>query len=315
MENRAYAFAVGLFTITLGLAIVFSVWWLSGRTERTYDVVLYTDGGVSGLNEQAAVRFRGLRAGRVTDIDFDPTTPRRIIVRLRLAADIPLTRATQATLGTQGLTGFVFVRLEDDGNDPAPPPMGPEGLPRIALDTSSPNPVEAALDAVKRMQGVADRMAKVLDEPNRKRITDTLQRLDASSKHFATLLARTPELLDHTNNILARFDSVKLDATLDNLAKGSSELPAAVADLKRTLHNIDALTSRWSDLGEDLQNRVVADGGAGIGDTLTELQRTSNELSQLIATLERNPQAIVFGRPRPVPGPGETGYRIPENRK
>ena len=315
MENRAYAFAVGLFTITLGLVVVFSVWWLSGRTEQTYDVVLYTDGGVNGLNEQAAVRFRGLRAGRVTDIDFDQDTPRRILVKLRLSADIPLTQATRATLGVQGITGFVFVQLDDDGSNPAPLQAGPDGLPRIALDTSSASPAEAALDAIRRIRVVADRVAAIVDEPNRKRIATTLERLDSSSQHLETLLAKLPELVDHSNHILARFDNSKLDSAIDNLQKGSTEFPGAIADLKQTLKNIDTLTARWSSLGADLQTRVVDDGGVRIGDTMAELQRTSAELSQLISTLERNPQAIVFGRPQPEPGPGETGYRAPETHK
>ena len=315
MENRAYAFAVGLFTITLGLVIVFSIWWLSGRTEQTYDVVLYTDGGVNGLNEQAAVRFRGLRAGRVTDIDFDQNMPRRILVRLRLSADIPLTQATRATLGVQGITGFVFVQLDDDGSNPAQLKPGPDGLPRIALDTSSASPAEAALDAIRRIRVVADRVAEVVDEPNRKRIASMLERLDTSSQHLEVLVAKLPELIDHSNHILARFDNSKLDSAIDNLQKGSTEFPGAIADLKQTLKNIDTLTARWSELGADLQTRVVEDGGVRIGDTLAELQRTSNELSQLISTLERNPQSVVFGRPQPEPGPGEAGYRTPETHK
>ena len=89
MENRAYALAVGLFTVLLGIATALSFWWFSGRTEKTYDVRLITEGGVGGLSEQAAVRFRGVRAGRVTDIDFDPANPAHILVRVRLASDVP----------------------------------------------------------------------------------------------------------------------------------------------------------------------------------------------------------------------------------
>ncbi len=312
MENRAYAFAVGLFTITLGLVIVFSVWWLSGRTEKTYDVVLYTDKGVNGLNAQAAVRFRGLRAGRVTEIAFDPQAPRRILVKLRLPVDIPLTQATRASLGVQGLTGFVFVQLDDDGSNPAPLNVAPDGLARIALDTTSQSPTEAALDAIRRVQVVAERIAAIVDEPNRLRISNTLAQLDASSQHLETLLTKMPALIDHANSVIARFDNNKLDTALDNIAKGSNAFPAALADLKQTLKSIDMLATRWNVLGADLQTRVVEDGGGRIGDTLAELQRTSTELSQLISTLERNPQAIVFGRPQPVPGPGEAGYRTPE---
>ncbi len=35
MENRAYALAVGLFTLLLGAGVVFAAMWLSGDTERS----------------------------------------------------------------------------------------------------------------------------------------------------------------------------------------------------------------------------------------------------------------------------------------
>ncbi|MCL2656047.1 MAG: MlaD family protein [Betaproteobacteria bacterium] len=307
MENRAYAFSVGLFVLVLGAALAFSVWWLSGRSEQTYTVVLYTDAGVNGLNEQAAVRFRGLRAGRVTNIDFDPQTPRRILVRLRLSAGIPLTQATRASLGTQGVTGFVFVQLDDDGSNPQAIPPSLDGLPHIELNTRASSPTDAALEAIERIRVVADRLGEVLDTDNRARLSRTLTHLDDSSRHLETLLAKTPELMERMNRFAARLDSDKIDTTLNNLARSSSELPQTLAGLQRASQSIDALGTRWDALGQDLQMGV---GSLRIGDTLIELQRTSSEFSKLVEILERNPQAIVFGRPEPRPGPGEGGYRI-----
>lgn len=65
----------------------------------------------------------------------------------------------------------------------------------------------------------------------------------------------------------------------------------------------------------DAQGRLSAQqvvysvgGGALWGETLIELRRLSVDLSDLIDSLERNPQSILFGRKAPPPGPGEAGY-------
>lgn len=311
MENRAYALTVGVFTLCLSAAILVAFWWFAGRTERTVDIELVTERGVAGLNEQAAVRFRGLRAGRVTDIDFDPDDARRILIRLRLSADVPLTRATRARLGTQGLTGFVFVQLDDDGSDRRPLTAQGDALPRIALDGGAASPTESALEAVGRVKLVADRLAAILDTPNQARIAATLANIEASSRHLEQTLARAPALLDRVDRVASRLDGPALDATLGNLQKGSAEIAPALAEIRSAAARVNALAQRWEGLGDTVQTRVVGDGGAQVGETLEELRRLSGQLSHLAGALERNPQALLFGRPAPQPGPGEAGYVAP----
>lgn len=311
MENRAYALTVGVFTLLVGSAMVFAFWWFAGRGDATYDITLYTESSVGGLNPQAAVRFRGIRAGRVTDIEIDPRNPRRILVQVRLAIDAQVTRATRARLATQGLTGFVFVQLDDDGSDPTPiaTPAGPP--PQIALDTGPGNLMDVAADVLVKVKQVAERLALVLDDTNRQQIRTSLQHLASASVHLDAALAKTPALLGKADRVMARLDSNKIDQTLAHLEQGTANLPAAVADLRKTLTEVQALTRRWESLGADVQTRLLNDGGGQAAQTLDELHRLSGDLSALINSLERNPQSVVFGRRPPAPGPGETGYRAP----
>lgn len=311
MENRAYALAVGIFTIVVGLATAAAFWWFAGRTERTYDVNLYTDGSVGSLNEQAAVRFRGIRAGRVTDIDLDPATPRRILIRLRLDESLQLSRGTRASLATQGLTGFIYVQLEDDGSDPRPLDVAPGEVPMIPLQASNTNTVEAAIAALNRIRDVASQLSLVLNDSNRANLQETLAHVASTTRHLDATLAQAPELIERADRVIARFDSDKIDRTLGNLERATNELPSTLGSLRGTLSGLQSLTARWDALGSDMQTRLIADGGEQIGQTLDELRRTSAELTTLINTLERNPQSIVFGRPRAEPGPGERGYIQP----
>ena len=120
MENRAHALAAGLFVLILGLATALGVWWFRQDREEVSYYLLETRSGVGGLNNQAVVRYRGIRAGRVEDIGIDPRDGRFIIVRISLDEDITLTQGTTARLTMQGITGLTYISLDDDGNNPAP---------------------------------------------------------------------------------------------------------------------------------------------------------------------------------------------------
>ncbi len=101
MENRAHALAAGVFVLLLALASVFALWWFGNNREAVRRYVLVSEGAIPGLNEQAQVRFRGIRAGKVMRIGIDPKNPRWILVEITLRADLPVTRGTRASLGVQ----------------------------------------------------------------------------------------------------------------------------------------------------------------------------------------------------------------------
>jgi phospholipid/cholesterol/gamma-HCH transport system substrate-binding protein len=71
MENRAHALAAGIFTILLGIAAAIAIWWLGQSDDATTSYLLETRRNVTGLNVQAQVRYRGIRAGKVESIEPD----------------------------------------------------------------------------------------------------------------------------------------------------------------------------------------------------------------------------------------------------
>ena len=162
-----------IFTLLLGLASALAVFWLSGKREATNEYILVTQKSVSGLNTQAQVRFRGLRAGKVLDIELDPKNPLNILITISLDASMPVTKGTTAKLNYQGVTGLASVLLEDKGEN-LEPLTGVDGeLPRIELQPNFAFPGENAADLMAQMRQVAERTTALLDQ-NVKRIGQTL---------------------------------------------------------------------------------------------------------------------------------------------
>ena len=120
MENRSHALLAGLFTLFLGLAVVWSIWWFGGKHEATTDYTVVTRQNVTGLSLQGQVRYRGIRVGKVQAIELDPRDVRNILIRISVGSAVPVTRGTTAKLGYQGVTGIAHILLEDSGADQVP---------------------------------------------------------------------------------------------------------------------------------------------------------------------------------------------------
>jgi phospholipid/cholesterol/gamma-HCH transport system substrate-binding protein len=57
----------------------------------------------------------GIRVGKVQAIELDPQDGQNILIRISVDSNVPVTRATTAKLGYQGVTGIAHILLEDKG--------------------------------------------------------------------------------------------------------------------------------------------------------------------------------------------------------
>ncbi|MFP5340911.1 MAG: MlaD family protein, partial [Gammaproteobacteria bacterium] len=98
MENKAHAMAAGIFVALLSLLVLGLAAWLTRDTgvRDTYEIS--TRETVSGLQEQAPVRFRGVDVGKVSSIGFDPRQVGNVLVRIEVDRETPLTTESFATL-------------------------------------------------------------------------------------------------------------------------------------------------------------------------------------------------------------------------
>jgi phospholipid/cholesterol/gamma-HCH transport system substrate-binding protein len=312
MENRAYALIVGLFVICLGVAGVMGIWWISGGAENTTKYLIVSPKSVSGLNPQAAVRYRGVRVGKVIDVDLQDT--REVSILIRVDSDVPITRGTRASIGTQGLTGQGYVQLDDDGSDMAPPPIAKGSrLPMIAMRSGSlmDTATEGAQEIIARLRKSSERVEQILSEQNVQRIDATLQNLAASSEHLEKSLAQVSALAVDMRRFSSAENAEHITATLTQLQASTRELPAAVSDFRSALGKIDAAASRVDKLGSDVQANLNSETFPRVNELMLGLQASSQQLSRVLDDIERTPQVLLLGKRQQAPGPGESSSANP----
>jgi phospholipid/cholesterol/gamma-HCH transport system substrate-binding protein len=94
--------AAGIFVLVVAALLAGLAVWLT-RDNREYQLYeMSTKDGVSGLQPQATVRYKGVPVGKVVRIGFDPQIPGNVLIRIAVGEDTPVTPATYAQLGYQG---------------------------------------------------------------------------------------------------------------------------------------------------------------------------------------------------------------------
>lgn len=319
MENRAYAFIAGLFALLLCGGLVAGFWWLGGAHTEEYEYIVASPVPVTGLNPQAAVRYRGVDVGRVKDIRIDPTDQHSILVRIRVDSSLQLTRGTFGQLASQGLTGLSYIELDDSGQDKAA-----LGDARIPLRDSN---MSQLMKSGKEVMGKAEELEKdatqllktlnrVLDEKNTAKISRLLDHMEQSSRELETLLQSSRKVTDKAGHLLDEIKPRELSQTLDAVRQATNSVRDTADSARPALLKLQNSLDEFERIG-----RHIEQSSAELGETLNDeslprvhelthqLQQDARGISRLVDALDQNPQSVIFGKPQPAPGPGEKGFQ------
>ena len=315
MENKAHAFAAGVFVLVVTALLLGMVMWLMRDTVSTTRYEMTTTEAVTGLQPQAAVRFKGVAVGKVLDIDFDPAKPGNVLVEIAVDRDAPVTQSTFATLAFQGVTGLSFVQLDDDGSSTQPPAAGPNGAPRIPLRPNALGQLQdMASELVEKVGQATDRINQMLGPDNQAALTGALTELGAAAKSVNQLASHTDKTIQ----------SIKLEGLVQQTSGTLATIDKAAAQVRVTAANLDTTVG---ELGQGVQ-RVTGPGGVVdrmsegastvTSTTLPRIQNLTEDASRTIRRLDRianelseNPQAFIYGSGTVPPGPGEPGFQAP----
>ncbi|MFT7457421.1 MAG: paraquat-inducible protein B [Planctomycetota bacterium] len=263
---------------------------------RKINFILYFDSSVRGLNVGAPVEFKGIKVGSVLDIRLEykseETTflipvlieiePERIISRDAKAKDSPyviiqllVERGLRAQLRTGSLlTGQLFIEMD----------MHPET--EIVLsgeETIVPELPTIAASNFDAITASIERFVAKLDAVEIEEIgTELLSTLRGANKVVNN--PEIPVIVADLQGALESFRSIMKKVDESNIKEAINAGHLALDKLEQTL----TLTNRVLQPNSPLQYNVIK--------LSQELEETARSIRALVETLERNPQALIFGK-------------------
>lgn len=293
MESKVNFTIVGLFTLTLVAALIAILLWLGtgGRYYKIYDTYYaYMNESVSGLNLNAPVKYRGVAVGNVRDITLDPANSERVRLLLKIERGTPVKEDSVAVLRTQGLTGIAYVELSGGSlQSPLLKAKRDEKYPVIRTGPSLMARMDTALTSLlANVSRVSDNVNAVLDEDNRLAFKRSLAQIDAVTR---VLAARSATIEAGVNNAAK---------TLEHTARASADLGLLIERAGRSAEAVERLANETSRSAAAVPGTLQ-----GMQLLVDDLRELSASLRRVSDQLERNPNALLFGKPQPESGPGE----------
>jgi phospholipid/cholesterol/gamma-HCH transport system substrate-binding protein len=301
METKAHHVLIGAFTlVVVALLLLFALWLGKTSLNRQYHYydIVFTE-SVTGLSKGSPVQYNGIQIGEVSQLKLDPKDPRKVLARIQVAADTPIKVDTRAKLGLLGLTGVAFVQLT--GGAPTSQPLMPTAdnpVPQIESETSALSALlSSGNDVVTSLNGILDRLGKIVSEQNVDRINSTLKSIDQTTSTLASERDDLRELIKQ-----AATASKELNQTLAGANKlvngpGRETLDRAAAAMTSLQQTTQTLNKLLADNQGSLQSGLR--GVDQIGPALHELRSTLRDIHQLTSKLQANPAGYLFGREQP----------------
>lgn len=318
MENKSHAIAAGVFVLCLVAALAVLAVWLT-RDQGTYVTYeLSTPQAVTGLQPQAAVRYKGVSVGRVSYIGFDPQEAGNVLIRLLVNSDTPVAATTYATLGYQGVTGLAYIDLDN-----APRPLSDMGLSvrgykRLLMRPSNLSQLAAmGPELFGEVRDTLTRVKNLLSEENQEVLVTTWAQFGQTAKDTSALVQHldsswkneiSPAIVQLSSEVKRNMDA------LEKTAQGVNEMSLAIAAVAKQVGReggaLDQLNVTAQSFG-GVANEINAGTLPRLQTTMDAVSAAMREVQQLANGLSDSPQAFILGPNVGQPGPGEPGFTPP----
>ncbi len=317
MRKQISPAAVGGFVIgaaALAITMVMILWGGQLFT-HSHDYVLYFSGDVNGLQSGAPVKFKGVQVGNVSRIMLSlnigtgnqpPLLLIPVIVQLnsktvvhegagQLDLDNPAIVKQLVEEGLRGqiasesiVTGILYVSLDIRPTTPAHFVAPHDSLyPEIpTLPTAFEQAQELAMEALtklgrvdleKLITGLTDTVAQMSELAKAPQLKTAIESLPGAINRLGAAAESIQRLADHANTQLA--------STTEALRKTSMSATLALEQTQATLKGVRETVGPGSPISYQL------------GQTLSDLSQAARAMRDLADYLNRNPSAIVRGRP------------------
>jgi phospholipid/cholesterol/gamma-HCH transport system substrate-binding protein/paraquat-inducible protein B len=283
-------FRLGLFVLAaIGTLIALILVFGSGQIfQKTFEVETYIKQSVTGLDNGASVRFRGVKVGQVISVGLTgevyekniPQIERKeyVIVRMLINGDPKqflgevgsfVSANLRAKVKTMGITGVNYIELDFEARQHEYPILAYSWKPEYPVIPSLPSPADEIFTGLQ----------KVISNLSALNLVETQQKFDSLVSNLNTVLAGSgkgnqgiAQSVQELNTLLAKLNGVTSNAELELLTQ---ELVASSVVLRQMLSSMQGDTAT----------------------TIENLKQASEQLNDLTRIASRAPSSLIWGEP------------------
>jgi len=304
MATEARKLRVGVFVlaaVAIGLAAAI---WLGASRYLADEVrtVTYFAESVQGLDPGAAVKYRGVPAGRVERIGIAPDG---VLIEVVMSVDTAFAEKMlrepnlRAQLQLSGITGLRYVEIDRHAGDALERSPKLSFNPPHPLILSTPSQFKAIQEALEDIYG---RVMSVDFAGISTDVRATLQAADhlLRDEHVHEIVANLSEITGSARHVVANVEhmttGLQLAPVVADLRETNAEAKSLLVELRDgetgqqlrgALREVDGLARTTQSFVLNLQ--VVVD----------RLNRTTENLEQLTDLLRQQPSRLLFSSPPP----------------
>jgi phospholipid/cholesterol/gamma-HCH transport system substrate-binding protein len=321
MENKSHAIGAGAFVLVVAALLVALAAWLTRDTGENRLFEISSREGVTGLQRQAGVRYKGVTVGRVQSIALDPDVAGNVRIRIGVDNTAPITQSTFASLGFQGVTGLAFIQLDDAGESKEPLVSTDGTLARIPMRPGLMSRLsDQGASLLTKLDDATQRVNLLLAPANQKKLVDAVDNIGQAAANIS-------KLSQHADQANLPVLAQEASATLKSLRETSERLGKSADAVRTSADSFKVTTARMSERGGTLDNitqgtEALLSTGQTLNTTLVprlnrtvdDTSRTVRHIGRTVEALGDNPQSLLLGNGASQPGPGEPGFVAPAAR-
>lgn len=326
MENKAHYVVLGIFIFSLAIIGAFGVMWLGkyGENESYKYYIVNTKESVSGLNEKAPVKYRGVLVGEVKNLFINPNNSEEVSIIIKIKTNTPIKVDTYATLASQGITGLSYVLLEGGFHESKDLITSEKDMAIIQAKASLFSRLDKTFsDVATRAQSIVDNadgavlgMKKVFNEKNIKNLEIILENI---AKLSVSLNNAVSGIENQKQKISDFFDGAgeieqKAKIALDKISVLASDFNEAVKNSGVSMMNkVSGAADNIKKLAQDIEKKFSTQNidnliKNNLGNPEAVLENLNDLIFQMqnfVKEYKQSPSDLLFKKQEKTLGPGE----------
>lgn len=305
MEREANYVAVGVFVLLLVImGVLFVYWYADSREHRDFvRYEIYFDGTVSGLTIGGPVRYLGVDVGRVQRIHIDPRADNRVQVIADIDSTTPVSDRTLAQLSLQGVTGLLYIDLQQQRSDDYRRVLAAVPSERYPVIRSVHSDFDQFLSSLPsltaRFSELFDRLARLLSDDNIQAVARLIGNIDQAAAGLPRSARNIDGLVDELRQTNA--EAQRLIADVHGTTRTASvDFLAAVQGLRTTTDNLASTSSSLNAFAAENRARLssfVSEGLPEFESLLRDSRSAVQQIDVLTRTLNENPSRLIYQPP------------------